>query len=99
MIFPPTSFWRSGVQLSKKMELVALAMKSIAPLLAVTPAPAARVSAITESAATSGIEPSGGPPGFPPPTLTSISRALSFVHAQLRKNAAQSGFFDFAATT
>ena len=50
---PATSFWRSGVQLSKKIELVALAMKSIAPLFAVTPAPAARVWAVTESAGTS----------------------------------------------
>ena len=49
-----------------------------------------------QNAATVGIEPSGGPPGLPPPTFTSISRAFSFVQAQLRKNAAQSACGDFA---
>ena len=41
---PPTSFWSSGVQPWAKIEPVALAMKSIAPLSLATSAPAASVS-------------------------------------------------------
>ena len=70
-------------------------MKSIAPLSFATSAPAANVSLVTAAAAFGRVR-SGGPPGFEPPTATSISRALSFVATQLKKNAAQSAFFAFA---
>ena len=79
------------------MALVALAMKSIAPPSAPITGPAARVSAVTEPAATSGIVAPVGPPGFEPPMATSILRASSLEATQLRKNAAQSGFLALAA--
>ena len=90
---PPIIFWSSGVQPWAKIEPVALAMKSIAPLSLATPAPAASVSLVTEPAAAGGTARSVGPPGFEPPTATSIWRAFSFVATQLKKNAAQSAFF------
>ena len=40
---------------------------------------------------------SAGPPGFEPPTVTLILRAFALVATQLRKNAAQSACFAFAA--
>ena len=52
---------------------------------------------MTEPSAPGGTGRSGGPPGFEPPTATSISRAVSLVATQLRKNAAQSAFFALAA--
>src|SRR4051794_8472091 len=71
-------------------------MKSIAPLSFVTSAPAFSVSLVIGAVAC-GTDASGGPPGFEPPTATSIWRALSLVATQFRKNAAQSAFFAFAA--
>src|SRR5512138_106521 len=79
------------------MELVALAMKSIEVPALPTTGPAASVSFVTDPAVTDGIAASAGPPGLEPPTVTSICRALSLVATQLRKNAAQSAFFAFAA--
>src|SRR5512135_1207783 len=94
---PPTIFWSSGVQPWAKIELVALAMKSIdVPALPIT-GPAASVSFVIEPAVTVGIAASAGPPGFDPPTLTSIWRAVGFEATQLKKNAAQSAFFALAA--
>src|SRR6185369_1341112 len=69
---PPTSFWSSGVQPWAKMDPVAFAMKSIAPLSLATSAPVANVSLVTEPVAAGGTARSVGPPGFEPPMLTSI---------------------------
>ena len=72
-------------------------MKSIAvPALPIT-VPAASVSFVTEPAVTEGIVASAGPPGFDPPMVTSIWRAVGFEATQLKKNAAQSAFFAWAA--
>ena len=79
------------------MEPVALAMKSIAPLSCATCAPAASVSFVTDPSAAGGTGRSVGPPGFEPPTVTSIWRAASLVATQLKKNAAQSAFAALAA--
>src|SRR5512135_2822697 len=94
---PPTIFWSSGVQPWAKIELVAFAMKSIELPALPTTGPAVRVSFVTEPAVTEGIVESAGPPGLDPPIATSISRALSLVPTQLKKNAAQSAFFALAA--
>src|SRR5690348_5818834 len=67
-------------------------MKSIAEPALPTTAPAASVSFVTDPSATVGILASAGPPGFDPPTLTSICRASGFEATQLKKNAAQSAF-------
>src|SRR4029453_476724 len=72
-------------------------MKSIAPLSLPACAPAVSVSLVTEPAAAGGTGRSGGPPGFEPPTATSIFRAFSLVAPQVRKNAAQSAFLALAA--
>src|SRR5512140_682031 len=72
-------------------------MKSMAVPALLTTAPAASVSFVTEPAATAGIVASAGPPGFEPPTATSILRAASFVATQLKKNAAQSACLALAA--
>ena len=79
------------------MEPVAFAMKSIAPFAFATSPPAASVSLITDPGAAGGIARFVGPPGFDPPTETSICRALSFVATQLKKKAAQSACFAFVA--
>src|ERR1044072_5269374 len=79
------------------MELVELARKSIEVPSLPTTGRAASVSFVTEPEATEGIVASAGPPGLEPPTATSISRALSLVAIQFRKNAAQSAFFALAA--
>src|SRR5439155_25620929 len=73
---PPTSFCSSGVQPWAKIDPVAFAMKSIAPLSLDTSAPAASVSLVTDPDVAWGTGRSGGPPGFDPPTATSISRAF-----------------------
>ena len=52
---------------------------------------------VTEPAATVGTEASTGPPGFDPIPSTLICRAVSFVAAQLKKNAAQSACLALAA--
>ena len=52
---------------------------------------------VTEPAATVGILASAGPPGFDPIPSTLICRAVSFVAAQLKKNAAQSACLALAA--
>src|SRR5512136_1858123 len=72
-------------------------MKSMDVPALPTIGPAASVSFVTEPAATEGIVASAGPPGFDPPTATSIWRAAGFEATQLRKNAAQSAFFALAA--
>src|SRR5512135_2162075 len=94
---PPTIFWSSGVQPWAKIELVALAMKSIEVPALPTTGPAASVSFVIEPAVTDGMVASAGPPGLEPPTVTSIWRALSLVATQLRKKAAQSAFLALAA--
>src|SRR5258708_26457933 len=72
-------------------------MKSIdVPALPIT-GPAASVSFMIEPAATVGIVASAGPPGFDPPTATSIWRAVGFEATQFKKNAAQSAFFALVA--
>ena len=72
-------------------------MKSIAPFSVATTLPAASVCAVTVPGFGSGIGRFAGPPGFEPPTVTSILRAFAFVAIQLKKNAAQSACFAFAA--
>src|SRR3954452_13117490 len=72
-------------------------MKSIAPFALATTLPAASVWAVTDPFLGSGIGRPAGPPGFDPPTVTSILRAFALVAIQLKKNAAQSACFAFAA--
>src|SRR5580765_9033931 len=79
------------------MALVALAMKSMAPFSLAITFPAARVWAVVEPGFTFGIGKAGGPPGFEPPTVTSILRARGFVATQFRKKAAQLACFALAA--
>ena len=68
-------------------------MKSIDVPASPTTRPAASVSFVTEPAGTFGIEASEGPPGFEPPMVTLIWRAVGFVATQFRKNAAAVGVF------
>src|SRR5258708_1566342 len=72
-------------------------MKSIDVPALPTTGPAASVSLMIEPSVTLGIVASAGPPGFDPPTVTSICRAVGFEATQFKKNAAQSAFFALAA--
>src|SRR4051812_28055554 len=90
------SCWIPGVIAEAKIDPVALAVKSTAPFSLAMAAEAPSVWDSSEPAGTAGRGRADGPPGLDPPTFTANGRALGSVWAQLRKNAAVSGFLALA---